>query len=77
MVAVARDVASGTAELGLSDGDHVGEAVLSASAETLLGGSEDGTAGDERKCVLHCDDDCVNGRCLGVGYQIVIVYEER
>ena len=28
VVAVARDVASGTAELGLSDGDHVGEAVL-------------------------------------------------
>lgn len=49
----------------------------SASAETLLGGSEDGTAGDERKCVLHCDDDCVDGRYLGVGYQIVIVYEER
>jgi len=44
----------------------------SACAEALLGGSEGGTADDERDGVLHCD-----GRCCDVGYQIVIVDEER
>ena len=48
----------------------------SARAETLLGGSEDSATGDEGKCVLHCDG-CVDARCFGVGYQIVIVCEER
>lgn len=71
--AVAGDIANGAVELVQGNANHVVEAVLSARAEALLGGSEDSTTGDERKCVLHCED----GRCFGVGYQIVIVCGRR